>query len=221
MPGIDVPFHSAVLRDGVADFRSHLDAGLPERIDPELLVGRYVPNLVPRPFSLDRGYVEEVASYVPSERLAAVLEDWDRWSADPSRLTRELLVELLAWQFASPVRWIETQDLLVRTDRATAASASSASSRWGSAPQPTVANLAKGTLALRPAGAPAVTVQNVEADRPLVVRARRGPRTRRARTRRCSGGRRSGACRRDRTDAGARCRAGGCRVGRGPSRRRR
>ena len=84
MPGIDVPFHSTVLRDGVAEFRSHLDAGLPERIDPAVLVGRYVPNLVPRPFTLDRAFVEEVGDYVGSERLAAVLADWDRWSADPA-----------------------------------------------------------------------------------------------------------------------------------------
>ena len=34
------------------------------------------------------------------------------WEADPARLGRALLIELLAWQFASPVRWIETQDLL-------------------------------------------------------------------------------------------------------------
>src|SRR5690606_31606612 len=54
VPGIDVPFHSTVLRDGVAEFRRHLDAGLPERIDPEVLVGRYVPNLVPRLFTLER-----------------------------------------------------------------------------------------------------------------------------------------------------------------------
>ena len=40
------------------------------------------------------------------------LEDWATWEADPARLGRALLIELLAWQFASPVRWIETQDLL-------------------------------------------------------------------------------------------------------------
>ena len=147
VPGIDVPFHSGVLRDGVAEFRAHLEAGLPERVDPALLVGRYVPNLVPRVFSLERELVEEVRDYVDSAPLAAVLDDWATWSADPGRLCRELLIELLAWQFASPVRWIETQDLLftapaeggVGVERVVEVGVGSA---------PTVANLARGTLAL-------------------------------------------------------------------------
>ena len=60
-PGIDVPFHSDVLHVGVDDFRRALDDLLPERIDPTLLVGRYIPNLVPRLFTLDRDFVEEIA----------------------------------------------------------------------------------------------------------------------------------------------------------------
>ncbi len=112
VPGIDVPFHSSELHAGVEDFRARLDDLLPETIDPTVLVGRYIPNLVPRLFSLDREFVEEVASYVDSPLLTPVLKDWDAWEADPSRLGRTLLIELLAWQFASPVRWIETQDLL-------------------------------------------------------------------------------------------------------------
>ena len=112
MPGIDVPFHSSELHAGVADFRATLDGLLPERIDPSVLVGRYIPNLVPRLFTLDKEFVEEVASYVHSPLLEPALEDWATWEADPARLGRTLLIELLAWQFASPVRWIETQDLL-------------------------------------------------------------------------------------------------------------
>ncbi|SDT16126.1 fatty acid synthase, bacterial type [Nocardioides scoriae] len=112
VPGIDVPFHSSELHAGVDDFRAKLDELLPATIDPTLLIGRYIPNLVPRLFSLDRSYVEEVAAYVDSPLLTPALADWDTWSADPSRLGRALLIELLAWQFASPVRWIETQDLL-------------------------------------------------------------------------------------------------------------
>ena len=112
MPGIDVPFHSSELHAGVEDFRARLDDLLPETIDPSVLVGRYIPNLVPRMFTLDREFVEEVASYVDSPLLTPVLEDWAAWEADPARLGRTLLIELLAWQFASPVRWIETQDLL-------------------------------------------------------------------------------------------------------------
>ena len=121
VPGIDVPFHSTVLRDGVAEFRHHLSAGLPDEVEPELLVGRYIPNLVPRSFTLDRDYIEEVAELTGSEPLAEILADWPARSANQGRLTRDLLVELLAWQFASPVRWIETQDLLFTPATAAAA----------------------------------------------------------------------------------------------------
>ena len=112
VPGIDVPFHSSELHAGVDDFRQRLDDLLPEKIDPSVLIGRYIPNLVPRLFTLDRAYVEEVADLVDSPLLKPVLADWATWEADPARLGRALLIELLAWQFASPVRWIETQDLL-------------------------------------------------------------------------------------------------------------
>ncbi len=115
VPGIDVPFHSSELHAGVTDFRQRLDDLLPQQIDVDLLVGRYIPNLVPRLFTLDRAYVTEVAELVDSPVLADVLGEWDAWQADPARLGRTLLIELLAWQFASPVRWIETQDLLFGT----------------------------------------------------------------------------------------------------------
>ena len=108
-----MPFHSSELHAGVDDFRQRLDDLLPETIDPSLLIGRYIPNLVPRLFTLDRAYVEEVAELRRLARSSSrSLEDWATWEADPARLGRALLIELLAWQFASPVRWIETQDLL-------------------------------------------------------------------------------------------------------------
>ncbi|MEZ5209796.1 fatty acid synthase subunit beta domain-containing protein [Gordonia sp. (in: high G+C Gram-positive bacteria)] len=112
VPGVDVPFHSSVLRAAVPEFRRTLEALLPTEINPGALVGRYVPNLVPRLFSLSRDFVMEIADLVPSEPLREVLGDWSAWSEEPRRLTRVILIELLAWQFASPVRWIETQDLL-------------------------------------------------------------------------------------------------------------
>ena len=76
VPGIDVPFHSSELHAGVEDFRARLDELLPESIDPSVLIGRYIPNLVPRLFTLDRSYVEEVAEYVDSPLLKPALEDW-------------------------------------------------------------------------------------------------------------------------------------------------
>ena len=66
VPGIDVPFHSSELHAGVADFRQRLDDLLPAEIDPSVLIGRYIPNLVPRLFTLDRAYVQEVADLVDS-----------------------------------------------------------------------------------------------------------------------------------------------------------
>ena len=51
-----------------------------------------------------------------SPRLYKVLRKWDQenWGACEQRqkLAYVILVELLAYQFVSPVRWIETQDIL-------------------------------------------------------------------------------------------------------------
>ncbi|MEO5305363.1 DUF1729 domain-containing protein [Corynebacterium sp. c25Ua_47] len=113
IPGIDVPFHSSRLVGGVADFRAHLDALIPEDTNLDALVGRYIPNLVARPFTLSREFVEDIAEVVDSQPIAEILADFDGAMASPARLGRTLLIELLAWQFASPVRWIETQDLFL------------------------------------------------------------------------------------------------------------
>ncbi|HEY1439413.1 MAG TPA: fatty acid synthase subunit beta domain-containing protein, partial [Mycobacterium sp.] len=118
VPGIDVPFHSSVLRTGVADFRRSIGRAWSRDRDPDLIVGRYIPNLVPRPFSLDRDFIQEIRDLVPAEPLDEILADYDTWRSEkPHELCRKVVIELLAWQFASPVRWIETQDLLF-TDEA-------------------------------------------------------------------------------------------------------
>lgn len=158
VPGIDVPFHSRVLRGGVPDFRQRLEELLPETIDPSILLGRYVPNLVPRPFTLDRTFIAEIAATVPSEPLDEVLDDYDAWAATPGRLARRLLVELLAWQFASPVRWIETQDLMfgdLGVERFVEVGVGNA---------PTVANLASSTLKLPTSPDRPIEVLNIERD---------------------------------------------------------
>ncbi|MFI5778916.1 fatty acid synthase subunit beta domain-containing protein [Nocardia sp. NPDC051570] len=167
VPGIDVPFHSTVLREGVPEFRTKLDELLPADLHPEVLAGRYIPNLVPRPFSLEREFVAEIADYVPSEPLARVLADWDGWAARPNDLCRVVLIELLAWQFASPVRWIETQDLLF----ADAANGGLEVERFveiGLAATPTVANLAANTLKLPQFGTTKVEVLNIEREAAVV-----------------------------------------------------
>ncbi|GAA0212307.1 type I polyketide synthase [Corynebacterium riegelii] len=131
VPGVDVPFHSRVLRSGVADFAEKLDELLPAEIDVDTLVDRYIPNLVARPFELTQDFIDAVLAEVPSERLQGLTPE----NTDRNTLARTLLIELLAWQFASPVRWIETQDfLLPRVEQII---------EVGLASSPTLTNLAK------------------------------------------------------------------------------
>jgi fatty acid synthase len=165
VPGIDVPFHSTVLHGGVPDFRERLQELLPASIDPATLAGRYIPNLVPKPFSLDRAFIQEIADLVPSEPLDAVLADFASWSVRPGELCRVVLIELLAWQFASPVRWIETQDLMfgeLGVERFI---------EIGVGQAPTVANLASSTLKLPGRIGGPVEVLNFERDNAAVFAA--------------------------------------------------
>ena len=113
LPGIDVPFHSSQLRSGVKSFKEVVKESIGKTIDPKLLVRRYVPNLVGRPFELDRGFVEAAYAASQSPDLAEVLEDWEEVARRPEELAATLLVELLSYQFASPVRWVETQEYLL------------------------------------------------------------------------------------------------------------
>ena len=80
-----------------------------------MLIGKYIPNLVAKPFEISKPYIEMIYNQTNSPRLEKVLSGWDseKWSAPENRqvLAYTTLVELLAYQFASPVRWIETQDL--------------------------------------------------------------------------------------------------------------
>ncbi|MET4048844.1 MULTISPECIES: fatty acid synthase subunit beta domain-containing protein [unclassified Rhodococcus (in: high G+C Gram-positive bacteria)] len=167
VPGIDVPFHSTVLRGGVDDFRTRLETLLPADLDPEILLGRYVPNLVPRPFSLERSFIQEIADLVPSEPLNNVLADFDSWAARPHDLCRVVLTELLAWQFASPVRWIETQDLLF-AEEADGGLGVERFVEIGLGATPTVANLASQTLKLPGRFGFPVEVLNLEREAAIV-----------------------------------------------------
>lgn len=112
VPGIDVPFHSPLLHDGVDAFRATLDAALPARIDAGLLDGRYLPNLTGTVFRLEPGFVREVVAASGSTRAASLLDRFDDAKKDADGLARVLLIEVLAYQFASPVRWIEIQRAL-------------------------------------------------------------------------------------------------------------
>ncbi len=164
VPGIDVPFHSRVLRVGVAEFRRSLERLMPRDKDPELILGRYIPNLVPRPFTLDRDFIQEIRDLVPAEPLDEVLADYDTWLNErPRDLARKILIELLAWQFASPVRWIETQDLLF-IEEAAGGLGVERFVEIGVKTAPTVAGLATNTLKLPEYAHSTVEVLNAERD---------------------------------------------------------
>ena len=85
-------------------------------LNPDMLVGKYIPNLIAKPFQVSREYAQIIYDQTSSPRLDKVLKKWeeDKWASGENRqqLAYIILVELLAYQFASPVRWIETQDLL-------------------------------------------------------------------------------------------------------------
>ncbi len=164
VPGIDVPFHSDVLKVGVDEFRLSLQRIMPEDADASVLIGRYIPNLVPRLFSFDRDFIQEIRDLVPAEPLDEILADYDTWITQrPQELGRRLVIELLAWQFASPVRWIETQDLLF-TEEGAGGLGIERFVEIGVKSAPTVAGLASNTLKLPEYAYSTVQVLNVERD---------------------------------------------------------
>ncbi|MEZ0364275.1 fatty acid synthase subunit beta domain-containing protein [Mycobacterium sp. pUA109] len=164
VPGIDVPFHSRVLRVGVDDFRRSLERVMPRDKDPDLIIGRYIPNLVPKPFSLDREFIQEIRDLVPAEPLDEILADYDTWRTEkPRELCRKIVIELLAWQFASPVRWIETQDLLF-IEEAAGGLGVERFVEIGVKSSPTVTGLATNTLKLPEYAHSTVEVLNSERD---------------------------------------------------------
>ncbi len=171
VPGIDVPFHSSVLRRGVPEFRQKLEERIPHDLDPETLVGRYIPNLVARPFELTQDFVRSILEVVPSEVLTPLVEDdsaWEKAAAERSELTRLLLIELLCWQFASPVRWIETQAALFMPDDRGGLGIEEAV-EVGLGASPTLTNLATKTLRMPRFAGRHVTVRNVQRDEAVVL----------------------------------------------------
>ena len=168
VPGIDVPFHSEVLRPGVPEFRERLAALVPTDLDADRLVGRYVPNLVARPFELTPEFARAILDVVPSEPVKSIVENWGAWENRPVELARQLLIELLAWQFASPVRWIETQDVLLSSPNKGGLGVEHII-EVGLAASPTLANLASRTLLLPQHHGLHVTVHNARRDEARVL----------------------------------------------------
>lgn len=75
LSGIDVPFHSSHLRSGVASWRKFLLGRIrPENVQPDALESKFVPNVMGRPFSLEREYIAEAMRLTGSEALKVALE---------------------------------------------------------------------------------------------------------------------------------------------------
>ncbi|KAJ2337702.1 fatty acid synthase alpha subunit Lsd1 [Coemansia sp. RSA 2681] len=118
LPGIDVPFHSSQLLPGVDEFRIFLQEKIrSESIEYSTLHLRYIPNLTAVPFEVSHEYFSLVHNITESPVVARVLDGWTDSAMDSAgkiaSLAATLLVELLAYQFASPVQWIDTQDVLL------------------------------------------------------------------------------------------------------------
>jgi fatty acid synthase subunit alpha, fungi type len=88
----------------------------PAHINPDTLIGKYIPNLIAKPFEITKDYAQIIYDQTSSPILDKILTKWDQdgWGSAKQRslLAYTILVELLAYQFASPVKWIQTQDLL-------------------------------------------------------------------------------------------------------------
>ncbi len=144
LPGIDVPFHSSLLAPAVDAMRAELER-LVGAIDHRRLVGRWVPNVTGRPFALD-----------PAD------------GGDPDALARAQVIDLLARQLATPVRWVQTQRTLV-----TPAAAGGLGARriveLGPADAPVLTGLMRSTLAGLELAGPAPELLHVESDRDAVL----------------------------------------------------
>lgn len=83
LKGIDVPFHSTFLRSGVKPFRSFLLKKIQKTsIDPQKLIGKYIPNVTARPFELTKEYFEDVYRLTNSPKIGNILANWERYTED-------------------------------------------------------------------------------------------------------------------------------------------
>lgn len=77
LAGIDVPFHSSFLRPNLAAFREVLEQNIrKDWMDPDKLIGRYVPNVTAKPFDISKEAFEYAYQATGSDRLKRVLDEW-------------------------------------------------------------------------------------------------------------------------------------------------
>ncbi|KAE8422587.1 acyl transferase domain-containing protein [Aspergillus pseudocaelatus] len=75
LPGIDIPYHSTMLRGEIEPYRDYLSERIKVGdVKPCELVGRWIPNVVGQPFSVDKSYVQQVHGITGSPRLQSLLQ---------------------------------------------------------------------------------------------------------------------------------------------------
>ncbi|KAE8324415.1 hypothetical protein BDV39DRAFT_119053 [Aspergillus sergii] len=75
LPGIDIPYHSTMLRGEIEPYREYLSERIKVGdVKPCELVGRWIPNVVGQPFSVDKSYVQLVHGITGSPRLHSLLQ---------------------------------------------------------------------------------------------------------------------------------------------------
>ncbi|KAJ2737483.1 fatty acid synthase alpha subunit Lsd1, partial [Coemansia sp. Cherry 401B] len=165
LDNIDVPFHSRLLLNVVPAFRNVLQAKLAiGDISVKALAGRYVPNLTGTPFAATHEYAETVHHATGSPVLGDVLSNWTSSTQmaddDEAQLGLLVLTELLAYQLAMPVQWIQTQECLfgaLAVERVVEVG-----------PQPVLCGMAAKSLAGRAYVCKSVELLHVERDRDAV-----------------------------------------------------
>jgi fatty acid synthase subunit beta len=87
LPGIDVPFHSTFLRSGVKPFRNFLLKKIHKTsVDPQKLIGKYIPNVTAKPFELTKEYFEDVYKLTNSPKIKDILANWEKYETkDPAK----------------------------------------------------------------------------------------------------------------------------------------
>ncbi|KAG9414942.1 3-oxoacyl-[acyl-carrier-protein] synthase [Aphanomyces cochlioides] len=96
LSGLDVRFHSRWLLGGVPAFRELMRPKFKKEIlygNRALLENNYIPNLIAKPFSTSKEYVQEVADLTGSPVLSSLLANWDTTPLD--ELVWLLVIELL------------------------------------------------------------------------------------------------------------------------------
>ncbi|OAV86280.1 hypothetical protein PTTG_07375, partial [Puccinia triticina 1-1 BBBD Race 1] len=112
-------------------------------------VHRNIPNLTAKPFQISKAYTEQIYQQTNSLRLEKTLKNWVKDGWDPpknqSKLGYVIIVELLDYQVALPVLWIQTQHQLFSHHKYNIKQLI----EFG--PSPTLTGMASCTLKLNPA----------------------------------------------------------------------